>query len=289
MFQHNATQLTKPKGIISGRFTLFPDIFFVDPANSVLSSDSTVVARLPNASIGLILLLLVAMLLFVFLTIIGASVLGSEAQLDRSDLTVQGIVISHRHSAVSSVNQGVLHYVTYLYSVSNRGETLTKEQYVTEATYNQLDDGDRVLVKYLHFDPTVAELSGPASTNSLAQNGYFMTVFGGIGMLVALIFLVSHVWQFWRDDVLIRKGHLMMGEVIKCRADLKVTQTSLDTNSSLRGSNFIELTYLFNTPEGKEIETTVKARRNDLIGQHLPEFGTPIAVLFLSERHYKIL
>jgi len=149
-----------------------------------------------------------------------------------------------------------------------------------------------VQVKYLQSDPTVAELSGPASTNGLTQNGYFMTVFGLLGAIVAFAFLASHVWQFGRDDLLIRKGRLLMGEVIKCRADLNVTQTSLDTNnygSPLRGSNFIELTYMFNTPEGKETEATIKARRNDLIDQHLPELGTPVAILFLSERHYKIL
>jgi len=292
MFQHNAGQLTKPKGMISGRFTLFPDIFFVDPANSVLSTDSTVVARLPNPGIGLIVLLLVAMLLFVFLTIIGVSVLGSEAQLDRSDVTVQGIVINHRRNAAGSVNQGVLHYVTYLYSVPGQGETLTKEQYVTEMTYSQLEDGDPVLVKYLQSDPSIAELSGPASTNSLALNGYFMTVFGLIGGLVALVFLVSHVWQYYRDDVLIRKGRLLMGEVLKCRADLNVTQTSLESNNygnPLRGHHFIELTYIFNTPEGNDIEATVKARRNDLVGQLLPEFGTSVAVLYLNDRCYKIL
>jgi hypothetical protein len=49
------------------------------------------------------------------------------------------------------------------------------------------------------------------------------------------------------------------------------------------------LTYRFTPPEGKEIEASAKARRNDLLDSCLPELGTPIAVLYLSEKHYKVL
>ncbi len=292
MFQHSIGQLRKSKRIVAGRTVFLPDIFFLDPSNRVLSADSTVVARIPNACSGLIALLLVALLLFVFLAILGVSVLGSEAQLDGSSTAIRGVVVSHRHASAGSMNQGVLHYVTYRYSIPGQATAFTKEQFVTQTTYDRLADGDAVTIRYLQTDPTVAELSGSDSTNSIAQNGYFMTVFGMVGALIALVFLISHVWQFCRDDVLVRKGRLLMGEVVKCRADLAVTKTSLDTNnygSPLRGSYNIELTYRFTTPEGKEIESSAKARRNDLVDSCLPELGTPIAVLYLSERRYKIL
>jgi Protein of unknown function (DUF3592) len=292
MFQHSMGRLKQSKRTVAGRFALMPDVFFLDPGNSILSADSTVVAHVPNAGLGIIALLLVTMLLFGFLMILGVSVLGSEAQLDSSDTTVQGMVVSHRFRTVSSMNQGVLHYVTYLYSVAGQETTYTKEQYVTESTFNDLTDGDVVMVKYLQTDPTVAELSGPDSTNGLTQNGYFMTVFGALGGLAALVFLVSRVWQFWRDDTLIRKGRLLMGEVVKCQGTLNVTKTSLDGKgygSPLRGTYLIELSYVFHTPEGKEVEATAKSRRNDLIDQRLPELGTPVAILYLNERRYKVL
>src|ERR1041384_4013828 len=105
MFQHSVGRLKKSKRNVAGRFVLLPDIFFVDPENTILGTDSTVVAHIPSPGLGAISLLLVAMFLFIFLTILGVSVLGSEAQLDRSDATVQGIVVSHRLGSVSNMNQ----------------------------------------------------------------------------------------------------------------------------------------------------------------------------------------
>ena len=290
MFQHSVGRLKRSKRTVAGRFVLLPDIFFVDPQNNILSTDSTVVAHVPNPGLIAIALLLLAILLFLFLTILGVSVLGSEAQLDRSEATTQGVVISHRLRAISSVNQGVLPYITYRYSVQDKA--LTKEQFVTKATFDKLADGDPVTIKYLQTDPTMAELSGSDSTNGLAQNGYFMTVFGILGVLIAFVYLVFHVWQFWCDDLLVRKGQLLMGEVTKCEGNLDVTKTSLDSTSygtPLRGNYTIELGYAFRTPENKEIVDSIKAKRNDLIDHVLPELGTPIAVLYLNEHRYKVL
>jgi hypothetical protein len=176
--------------------------------------------------------------------------------------------------------------------VAGQDRALTKEQFVTKATFDKLANGDAVTVKYVQTDPTMAELSGSDSTNGLAQNGYFMTVFGILGALIALVFLVFHVWQFGRDDVLVRKGQLLMGEVTKCEGNLDVTKTSLDSTSygsPLRGNYSITLSYVFRTPENKEIADTVKAKRNDLIDHALPELGTPIAVLYLNKHRYKVL
>lgn len=290
MFQHSVGRLKKSKRTVAGRFVLLPDIFFVDPQNNILSTDSTVIAHVPSPGLITLTLLLLAILLFLFLTILGVSVLGSEAQLDRSEATTQGVVISHRLSPISSVNQGVLPYVTYRYSVQDR--VLTKEQFVTKATFDKLANGDTVTIKYLQTDPTMAELNGSDSTNGLAQNGYFMAVFGILGVLTALVFLVFHVWQFWRDDLLVRKGQLLMGEVTKCEGNLDVTKTSLDSTSygaALRGNYTIALSYTFRTHDNKEIADTVKAKRNDLIDHVLPEQGTPIALLYLNEHRYKVL
>jgi hypothetical protein len=292
--RHNGGMIPKAQAVttpMSKDITLPANVFFVDPVNQKLV-DSNKRPLSISWSQGFQVFSLTAVLIFsLCLLVSGVQQLMIAFQLDHSETTVPGKIISRRYDATAGKGHSISYYVTYQFWLADQ-KMLTREQFVRKEVFDQLLEESPVEVKYLELDPTVSTLVRPDMDRSLSLNGYLFAIFGALVSIITLLFLVPLVYQSWRNERLRRQGKLLVGHVLACHRYITQTSTSLDPaefGSALPSNFFIELSYSVHVPHGSEIKAIVRQKRNDLKGTTLPKFGTPVAVLYCTDDMYSIL
>jgi hypothetical protein len=89
---------------------------------------------------------------------------------------------------------------------------------------------------------------------------------------------VGCVWK-WQDlRLLSRSGQLLEGRLLACRG-----------RRGRKGSYTVMLRYSFEAPDGRGIEREASRKRNGLKGAALPGYGTPVVVVYVSDKLHQIL
>lgn len=84
--------------------------------------------------------------------------------------------------------------------------------------------------------------------------------------------------SYYRAKLLRDHGRILSGRIISCSG-----------GSDAEGTFGIEIHYAFVNPEGNIVEGKEATDREDLRGQLLPEVGTPLAILYASNKNFALL
>jgi hypothetical protein len=113
------------------------------------------------------------------------------------------------------------------------------------------------------------------------------TLNGGLLLVLSVMLSINAIllgagWWFWRRYSLRNNGKLIEGFVVKSEGE---------TRPGPLGQEFvITVWYEFISPKtNKAITGTIAQTRDDLTADTLPEVGSSVAVLFLSDRNYRVM
>jgi hypothetical protein len=272
-------------------YTPPPNVFLLDPKHHRLLHGLPQFPLPLSAALCFVVSLIVLILLSALLLINGVSGLRITAQLNGSSTTVQGEIIDRRRVTNGSLNQAVLHYVTYRFSPTE-SSTYQDEQFVIKETFDRLMVGSPVTVKYIPDDAAHSTLLGENSDHTIGVTDFITTVLSILGICAAIIYLLPLLKELNNTWQLQQHGALVAGHITACHRFVAKSATSLRSRELKpvpSNTFFVELHYAFHLPDGKELRGVARQQREDLAQVKLPGFGTPVAVLYLDEKRYTVL
>jgi hypothetical protein len=198
---------------------------------------------------------------------------ADAGRLQQSGVITQGTITGRTVSSGKSAS----YYLTYEFNVKGSDIRFTHQQTVRRTTYEAHPEGSLVTVAYLPDDPNVSRLAGKDADDSVMQASLPES---GLFVLFTFVFMFFLLRPVVRDQWLARNGRILQGKVMK-------------SNGRLAGSKHryykLAVQYEFLSPSGAVLSGKQDARRDDLRHSLLPGSGTPIAVLYVDDRHYKML
>lgn len=207
----------------------------------------------------------------------GADEMLIRSQLERSGLETRATVTDHDYT--TSTNKGrtsYTYYLTYKYSIdaspANGPTRFTYRQQVSNDTYNNFTDGEAITVSYMPNNPSVSRL-----LTDNQDNGTVLAVVGGIFLACALFCLFGYLRQRSRNGRLIRDGQMVVGKIVEAKA------------AKVKSGNQLTIRYTFMSPEGGELGRKEILVRNDLRDAPLPQPGTPVAIVYVNDKLYRVL
>jgi hypothetical protein len=285
-------ELATPDPIIVDQAALPTNLFLLDPANRDFLDPGRYHFWRHGRIFAIVLVTLLVVLVPVLIVLQNVGGFVRELQLVGSNDTVHGEIIDQRTVSSGAGGQAITYYLTYRFNPPNKNSVITREQLVSKATYQRLGKGANVDVRYVTANPEISALAGDSLDNTLQNSRYQMAGIGLIGTLLAGIFAIRQLTRVKEDFRLKRSGRLLIGHINKCTGRLKATSRSFDANNyggAIRGNFIIDIYYRFRIPNGHEIRKREVRKRNDLINTPLPGPGTPLAVLYLDDKHYQVL
>jgi hypothetical protein len=192
----------------------------------------------------------------------------------RFRLHQSGVDVVGRVTALEEDNgsEGEVYYTVH-YEIEVDGKRLpglAREASVTGSYFEKLKVGSAVPVRYLP-ESGVSRL-----VEDHEKLGMSIVVF--LGFLVAAAIFLALFFVSARKVRLLRDGQILDGELLACRGEL-------DSEKDYQ----LRATYKFVTPEGRSLEGKAEAERNDWKDRSLPASGTPVAVLYLNDDHFRML
>jgi hypothetical protein len=189
--------------------------------------------------------------------------------LSRSGVTTQGKVIDRRIE--TDDEDGDSYYVTYSFMYDDR--TYTREQSVSHTVYRETERGGAVTVFYAPDHPNISRLGDSISPPILIT--LFVMLWNG---LVSLFMFIA-IAGARKARYLARHGQVIYG-VITARRGYE------DSDRDFH----VEISYEFVSPQ---TASTIKMRedrtRYDLDEDTLPPEGTPVAILYGSDKNFTLL
>jgi hypothetical protein len=234
--------------------------------------ETTRLAGYPRATwlIGLVLLFTLLTSIVLFITLPDWL---HTSDLDKHGQSVEARVKSRRFTEDREGNR--TYYVTYSFQVSDSGRCYGREQRVTRATYDRLDEASPVKVRYLPANPDRSALDDDPAELRSRMIAAALTAFAASAVLLALARIVL---RRRRDDVLVQRGRVLSGEMVH-----------FGTRSDAEGHFHVEVRYRVVTPSGRALVEQAHRRADDLRCCPQPEPGDPVAVLYVSDRRYRLL
>jgi hypothetical protein len=285
---HQHTSLAKPASALRSPYSPPPDVFLLNPNNRHFLQGMRHFPITFNANfVGTVCLLLVLLISAISL-IKAMDGLSIASELRNSKITAQGEITGHRRGSAGPMNPGILYYVTYRFS--SDGSAYTNEQFVGKDAFEQLSDGSSVTVKYVASNPSVSSLMGQPDSRNLTD--FILAVLGGLGLVGSIVYLVPLLRRLWDEMRLRQNAVLQAGHILACHRYVAASATSINPRkfgAALSNNFYIEVSYSFHTAAGKELRGSAIQKRTDLANVKLPGFGTPVAILYLDEKHYTIL
>jgi hypothetical protein len=182
-----------------------------------------------------------------------------------------GVIVGHRIVDGKSDT----YYLTYRYSARDGAGitgSYTHEERVFPKLYNDLTVGTFISVRYLVRRPTIATI---AWTPALPVSYPFGSAGSGLVSLVGVAVLVLKARHL---HCLRNEGRLLVGTLLSCTS-----------SKDSKGNLTIVMRYRFQTLTGHTFDRSASRQRNDLKGAVLPQAGTPIVVVYVSDVLYQVL
>jgi hypothetical protein len=204
--------------------------------------------------------------------------LNLRNQLDKAGVVTDATVTDHRisRSRDSKGRTSTTYYVTYQFYAGAPGDDnpplYSREQSVSSDTYNRAPVGNKISVHYLPGDPNTSRVM-----NDNRDNPILMLIFMALFILIPGIGVIGMLWVYFRMRRLAAGGQLIAGKITEAKG------------SRVKGGYQVSVRYTFLTPEGESLKGYETGIRNDLRDQILPDAGTPVVVLYLNNRLYKML
>ncbi len=256
------------------------NLFLLNPKNEAfLKGDSPKLDSLPFIG-GYFLY--GCMALFLIIPIVIAIFAVLEIQI-RGELDQHGVVtsatVTNRRISTSTNSKGqrsTSYYITYEFyaGTSNNDNPMpyTYEQAVSSGTYNSVVEGSKIDIRYLPNDPNTSRV-----LNDSANDPRLILIFCAIFMIAPLVFIYSIRRASSRNKRLAVEGQLLTGRI----TEAKLRRAKSNYQLSVR--------YSFMSPEGMELGKQELRVRNDLKDGGIPEPGTPVTVIYMNPKLYRVL
>jgi hypothetical protein len=226
------------------------------------------------------------MVLFLSIFVMVGGVIGATAlielnvrnQLDKVGVVTDATVTDHRitHSRDSKGRTSTTYFVTYQFYAGASGDDnpplYSREQSVSSDTYNRVPVGNKISVRYLPGDPNTSRVM-----NDDRDNPILMLIFMALFIIIPGIVAIVMIRFYFRMRRLAAGGQLIAGKITEAKG------------SRVKGGYQVGVRYTFLSPEGESLKGYETGIRNDLRNQMLPDAGTPVVVLYLNSRLYKML
>lgn len=248
---------------------LSSELFLLDEANANFVAGKT---RRPN---NLTLNPILGTLFFIPFLAIGIFLIIWTGRDVGNWLTLhtQGEIITGEYTNRSQSSDDDSDTYTVEYAFVYRDQRYAGKQSVSSEIYNQAGAGGSVTLLVAPADPQVNSL---AVGNNSPLLIVLVTVFWN---LIAWPFAIASVVAARRNWKLIRQGRLVSGSLV-------AIQGQLDADSDFD----VTVDYTVHAPDANRlVKGRARSIRNDLRQALLPESGTPVAVLYLSPEHHRML
>jgi hypothetical protein len=182
--------------------------------------------------------------------------------------------VTERGQSTSSDSHGVSHTtysVTYTFKDARTDQSYTRDQFVSSDFYYTVYKGDTILIRYLPDDPTVSRIMSESDLQD------FLLIPGATSLALDLAMLYVLIRQQRRNRRLIEEGQIVTGKISEI------------TGQSVKGGYQVTVRYDFLSPYGNELSRKESLVRNDLRKVPLPAVGTPIAVVYVDDKLFRIL
>ena len=251
------------------------DVFYLNPANNNEKPFRLRRQMFVSTSIVGIVVLLVLSAFLTIVALVASQVVQTERTLDQSGIPTRATVTNCEKLKNGRPS------VTYSYVVTDANGA--KTTYTDEALgdYYQfcVVKGGTISIKYLADSPTTTKITEPGlvSDGASIANLIWVSPLAVILLLIMLGYTWQHLRLSWRYRQFKAKGKILKGQIV----------TAQWRNG--RGSSSLKLAYLFRTPQGRTIKAEQSQLRPDLAAEDLPPTGTPVRILYASDRIYRLL
>jgi uncharacterized protein DUF3592 len=204
--------------------------------------------------------------------------LNIRAKLDQSGVTTSATVTDQRISTStdSKGRRSTSYYITYKFYAgqSNNDSPVlyTSEQLVSSDTYNNTFDGGSIDIRYLPDDPKTSRIM-----NDNVNDPKIMLFFMAIFLAIPILFIYFTLRNSGRNRRMESEGQIITGRI----TEAKLTRIKSNYQLALR--------YTFTSPEGEELSKKESRVRNDLRNGGVPAEGTPVAVVYVHSKLYRML
>jgi hypothetical protein len=167
---------------------------------------------------------------------------------------------------------GTSYYIDYEFKAG--GQTYKKHVQIGSGLYNNTYIGDSVSIKYLPTDPNVSVLTGDYKDDTERNNGIIlMAIFLPTCLIIGALIL-------WVDgsNRRISGGQLLAGQIISSQG-----------RAGSKGTYNVTIEYGFTNPYGQQLTKKQTSNRPDLRKSPLPAAGTPVAVLYVDDKFYRLM
>jgi hypothetical protein len=226
--------------------------------------------RIAGSHEGLLILAAVVALIGVVVLAILVGQWRTWVRFRDEGATTTAAIVDHRTRSGKSTS----YYLTFRYSASIAGDprSFTVEENVGRDLYVRLPIGAATQARYLVAQPAVASI---AWTPSLPL-GYPLGSFVAFAVIVLGATGVAWKWQDLR--LLSRSGCLLQGRLLSCRGQ-----------RGSKGTYTVTVRYRFETPDGRTLDREASQVRNDMKQVMLPPPGTPVLVVYVSDKLHQVL
>lgn len=286
-----------------------PSVFLLNPANRAFLQKKIKRPVLPEQKpLALIFFFLVTVVSLIGFLILAFPYWKTWYDLKNSGVETTGQMIAQ---AFESNKKDSAFKVTYQFAAGNQtyqgSQKLNRDFY-----YSVYDYQNDLPIRYLPDNPKVSRLSG-GFKDADENFKIALTMVGAVWVLGWLIGLAVSFNAYDQNSQLLSKGKLIKGTVVACEW-YKVPQASntmavaggvgggmiggmlgaiADDQISRRSKKMkykIRLSYRFTSPaSGREIKKTEKVFLPDLNSQGLPPTGMAVAVLYRTDKHFRVL
>jgi hypothetical protein len=222
-----------------------------------------------------------AFLIFILMLLIlgGVGVFSAPKMIAGLKLNSSGVassaIVSDLYTRVSRGKSGTTtnYYVNFRFRDSS-ARTHTIVQKISSTTYRKLARDMEVPIRYVPDDPKTAELSGPYTDRSDVDSS--VTIWLAVVAFSAPVMFFS-LWNYFRTLRLQRRGEVLQGRLTNIQS------------KRYKGNLNVSVTASFTSPSGRTFTVKDTATRNDLKPAANVPNGTPVAVVYVNDRCYRLL
>ncbi len=208
---------------------------------------------------------------------IGFNEISIRSQLTQSGKDARATVTDVRYT--SSTNKGrtsYTYYMTYEYFVQTGDAStptrFTNEQEISDQNYLEFSEGSKITVQYLPDSPWISRYMADNS-----DDGTPLAVVGSVLAGAGLLILYATLRERSRNKRLENEGQLIVGKVVEAKG------------GRVKGGFQVTVKYSLLSPDGADLSRRESMIRNDLNKDTLPKEGTPVAVIYVHNKLFRIL
>ncbi len=196
--------------------------------------------------------------------------------LENGGTSLTARVTGKRALMLNPMAQQYAYALAYEFMEPESGRIINAEQRLPLYLYEGMTIGQNVAIYYHPGTEQVSTLQIAALGTSQDRSALLAGVVGGLLLLLAGVYALPMGVRLWNELCLFGRGECVSASALNAQL------------SHPQQMPRVTLRYRFRTPAGKECSGEENFPRYPQL-RHLPKFGTHLAVIYLDERHFRVL